>query len=132
VSRHSPDNLEQRSNLTAYTVAGFTAEQFRGACSDFFAWYDVAQKPETATSHPLVIKRFGDTIDPEDAREIFEWWRNEVADAARALESTHSLIAGGLELTDSRVEKLLAMTSDIEHCVGNLLEWLDESRLQDA
>ncbi|WP_285727736.1 hypothetical protein [Psychromicrobium xiongbiense] len=118
--------------MTTETVGTFAASQFERARIEFFAWFEVAQHPDTATNHPLVIERFGDTLDPEDAAAIFEWWSCRVRRTAQATTDTHALLAGGGVLDNRGVEVMLSMIHHTENIVRRLLDELEASRLQDA
>ncbi|HEX7483936.1 MAG TPA: hypothetical protein VF281_02160 [Candidatus Saccharimonadales bacterium] len=122
---------EVSQEATDYTLDRFTIEQFERARIEFCAWYEVAQSPRTAAEHPLVIARFGDTLDPIDVAEIFEWWGAGVADSSTALEDTRKVIDAGLELNGFRVEKILSITNHVEGSLDQLYEALDESRLEE-
>ena len=118
--------------LTRDTVSDFAVSQFEHARVEFLAWFEVAQCPQNATVHPLVVEKFGDTLDPEDAAEILEWWAETMGNFASGLVRIHQLLTDGLELNSQRIEKVLSITSNAEHCVGNLLRHLDDSRLQNV
>jgi hypothetical protein len=121
---------EVSQETTDYTLDRFTLEQFERARIEFCAWYEVAQSPQIATEHPLVIDQFGNTLEPEDAAEIFEWWGAGVANSAVALEDTHKVLGTGIELNGFRIETILSITNHAEGCLDQLFEALDESKLQ--
>jgi hypothetical protein len=124
-----------RVETTDYTLDRFAVEQFERARAEFRAWYDVAQNPDTATEHPLVVARFADTLDPEDAAEIFEWWVEEGERLMDALDESGQRLneyRGQYVPDGDDVAQLLEIASNTESCVENLLECLEQSRLEEA
>lgn len=121
----------QNQELTSYTLDQFTTEQFERAQVEFLAWYEAAQNPETALSHPLIIEHFKGALDSEATADILEQWRDGLDELQGALEDTRNLLESGLILSDYHVKKILSITRHTENIVGYLIRDLDESRSQE-
>lgn len=126
------ESHDAQRETTSYTLDQFSLEQFERARAEFCAWYEVGQSPDTATDHPLVVARFGDTLDPEDAASIFVWWTEGCENLMNALSELRQLLDDECALDDDEVESLLTITSNTESGVGHLLDCLDWSRLEEA
>ena len=127
---HGP-RLDERE-AAIYTLDDFTEEQFLRVVADFSAWYEVAKNPSTAASHPLVVERFQDTLDPDDVKEIFTWWEEGLDELLGALESTRDLLESDTKLEEPPMERVLSIMFHANNCVESLLRELDQSRYEDA
>ena len=124
--------MSRRKEVTDYTVGGFATDQFVGARRDFLAWYNIAGNAQTASAHPLLVAKFGETLDPADVKEILTWWRDDLDELVIALNHTQALLDRGLVLNDERVQRLLSIARYVEDVSGHLVRNLEESRYQDA
>ena len=123
--------LDERE-AAIYTLDDFTKEQFLRVVADFSAGYQVAKNPSIAASHPLVVERFQDTLDPQDVQEIFTWWEVGLGELLDALESTCDLLESDTKLEEPPMERVLSIMFHANNCVDSLLRELDQSRYEDA
>jgi hypothetical protein len=122
----SPDEKE----VPVYSLADFTKAQFFVVNSHFSTWYEISKNPSSATTHPLVIEYFQDTLDPVDAEEILTWWGHDLDELRTSLDETGNLLDNGLELDDHFIEKVHSIMLHVDGLIQSLLRELDESRCE--